>query len=50
MQLQADFIVQVGTVLLTSEFGSSTRGEKHNSSYADHTMLTQQPHSANRDV
>ena len=26
--------------LLISDFGSSTRGERHNSYYADHAMLT----------
>ena len=31
IQIQADSVVQVRTVLLTSDFGSSTRGERHNS-------------------
>ena len=38
MQIQADSVVQVRTVLLTSDFGSSTQGERHNSYYADHTI------------
>ena len=33
-----DSIVQVRKVLLTSDFGSSIRGERHNSYYADHTI------------
>ena len=33
-----DSAVQVRKVLLTSDFGSSTRGERHNSYYADHTI------------
>ena len=35
---QADSVVQVRTVLLTSDFGSSTGGERHNSYYANHTI------------
>ena len=31
-----DSVVQVRTVLLTSDFGSSTPGERHNSYYANH--------------
>ena len=34
--------IQVRTVLLTSGFGSSTRGERHNSYYADHTIWPHQ--------
>ena len=33
---QADYVVQVRTVLLTSDIGSSTRGERHKSYYANH--------------
>ena len=33
-----DSAVQVWTVLLTSDFNSSTRGERHNSYYADRTI------------
>ena len=33
-------LFQVRTVLWTFEFGSSTRGERHNSYYTDHTILT----------
>ena len=36
MQTQVDSFVSVPTVLLTSEFGSSTLGERHNSYYANH--------------
>ena len=36
---QVDSVVQVRTVLLTSDFGSSTRGKRHNSYYAIHTIL-----------
>ena len=32
--------------LSTSDFGSSTRGERYNSYYADHNMLTPPPHVA----
>ena len=35
MQIPADYVVQVQTVLLTSDFSTSTRGEKHNSYYAN---------------
>ena len=35
---QANSVVQVQTILLTSDFGSSTRGERHNSNKADHTV------------
>ena len=35
---QADSVVQVKTVLLTPAFGSSTRGERHNSYYANPTQ------------
>ena len=38
IQIQVDSVVQVQTVLLISDFGSSTRGERHNSYYADHTI------------
>ena len=38
IQMEADSVVQVRTVLLTSEFCSSTRGERHNSYYADLTI------------
>ena len=31
-------LLKVRTVLLTSLFRSSTRGERHNSYYADHTI------------
>ena len=36
--MQVNSVVQVRTVLLTSEFGSSTRGERHNFFYDDHTI------------
>ena len=36
-KIQANTVVQVRTLLLTSDFGSSTRGEKHNSYYGDPT-------------
>ena len=42
IQMQADSVVQVRTVLLTSDFGSSTRGEWHNLYYADHTIWPHQ--------
>ena len=38
MRKQADSAVLTRTVLLTSDFGSSTRGERHSSYYADHTI------------
>ena len=39
---QVGSVVQVRTVLLTSDFGSSTRGDRHNSYYADHTIWPHQ--------
>ena len=39
MQKQADSVVQVQTHSLTSDFGSSTRGERHNSYNAFVIML-----------
>ena len=36
MEIPADSVVQIRTVLLTSDFGSSTRGERHNSYYTNH--------------
>ena len=44
--MQADSIAQLRTVLLTSNFGSSTRGERHDSYYANAI----QTRSAFRDV
>ena len=41
IQIQADSVVQIRTVLLTSVFGSSTRGERHNSYNADHSIRPQ---------
>ena len=40
MQIQptGDSVVQVRTVLITSDFGSSARGERHNSYCANHTI------------
>ena len=38
MQMPAGFIVQVRTVLSTSDFGSSTRRERHDSYYAYHSI------------
>ena len=40
--MQADSVVPIRTVLLTSGFGSSTRGERHHSYYADHTIWPHQ--------
>ena len=37
-----DSVVQVRTHILTSDFGSSTRGERHNTYYADHTIWPHQ--------
>ena len=37
IQMQADSVDLIRTVLLTSDFGSSTRGERHNSYYANPT-------------
>ena len=38
-QIQADSVVQVQTVLLVSDFSSSTRGERHDSYYANHIPM-----------
>ena len=35
IQNRGDSVVQVRTILLVSDFGSSTRGERHNSYYAN---------------
>ena len=35
-----DSVVQVRTHLLVSDFGSSTRGERHNSYYANHPQVS----------
>ena len=35
MPIEADSVVQLRTHLLTSDFGSLTRGVKHNSYYAN---------------
>ena len=36
--IQANSVAHIRTVLFTSGFGSSTRGERHNSFHADHTL------------
>ena len=37
-QIRPDSVFSDRDGLLASEFGSSTRGERHNSYYADHTI------------
>ena len=50
MQKQADSVVSDTNSLLIPDFRSSTRGERHNSYYANRTMLNPQTHGASRDV